>query len=99
MFCDLVGSTALSQRLDPEDLHQLVRAYQQICVEVIASYEGYVVQYLGDGILVYFGYPVAHEDDAVRAVRSGLEIIQALQQGGKNFRRCKSASASILVTW
>ncbi len=57
MFCDLVGSTALSHRLDPEDLHQLVQAYQQTCVAVIARYEGHIAQYLGDGLLVYFGYP------------------------------------------
>jgi class 3 adenylate cyclase len=76
MFCDLVGSTALSHRLDPEDLHQLVQAYQQTCAAVIARYEGHIAQYLGDGILVYFGYPAAHEDDALRAVRTGLEIIR-----------------------
>src|SRR5262245_5342039 len=79
MFCDLVGSTALSQRLDPEDLHQLVRAYQQACAEVITRYEGHIAQYLGDGILVYFGYPAAHEDDAIRAVHTGLEILNQLQ--------------------
>jgi class 3 adenylate cyclase/predicted ATPase len=79
MFCDLVGSTALSAQLDPEDLREVVRAYQQICGEVIQRYDGHIAQYLGDGILVYFGYPVAHEDDARRAVRAGLEIIQALQ--------------------
>jgi class 3 adenylate cyclase len=79
MFCDLVGSTALSHRLDPEDLHQLVQAYQQACAEVITRYEGHIAQYLGDGILVYFGYPAAHEDDAIRAVRTGLEILDHLQ--------------------
>ena len=79
MFCDLVGSTALSHRLDPEDLHQLVQAYQQACAAVITRYEGHIAQYLGDGLLVYFGSPAAHEDDALRAVRTGLEIIQALQ--------------------
>jgi hypothetical protein len=80
MFCDLVGSTALSTQLDPEDWHAVVRTYQQTCAEVIQRYEGYVAQYLGDGLLVYFGYPAAHEDDAVRAVRAGLEIVTALQQ-------------------
>lgn len=78
LFCDLVGSTALSTRLDPEELRDLVRAYQQTCAEVIQRHDGYIAQYLGDGLLVYFGYPVAHEDDARRAVRTGLEIIQAL---------------------
>lgn len=75
MFCDLVGSTALSEQLDPEDLHELVTAYQQAVLRVVQRYEGHVAQYLGDGILAYFGYPVAHEDDAVRAVRAGLDIL------------------------
>ena len=78
MFCDLVGSTALSAQLDPEDLHAIVRAYQDACRQVIERYEGHIAQYLGDGILVYFGYPAAHEDDAIRAVRSGLEILDVL---------------------
>jgi len=77
-FCDLVGSTALSAQLDPEDLREVVRQYQQTCAEAIQRHEGYIAQYLGDGLLVYFGYPTAHEDDAQRAVRTGLEIIQAL---------------------
>lgn len=75
MFCDLVSSTALSEQLDPEDLHELVTAYQQAVLRVVQRYEGHIAQYLGDGILAYFGYPVAHEDDAVRAVRAGLEIL------------------------
>ena len=75
MFCDLVGSTALSAQLDPEELCDIVRAYQQTCAEVIRRHEGYIAQYLGDGLLVYFGYPTAHEDDAARAVRAGLEIV------------------------
>jgi Double zinc ribbon/Adenylate and Guanylate cyclase catalytic domain len=74
LFCDLVGSTVLSERLDPEELSEIVRAYQETCAKVITRYEGRVAQYLGDGLLVYFGYPVAHEDDAQRAVRAGLEI-------------------------
>src|SRR5262245_2060974 len=79
-FIDLVGSTTLSQQLDPEDYHARVVAYQTACHHVIARYEGHIAQYLGDGVLVYFGYPVAHEDDAVRAVRSGLEIVAAVSQ-------------------
>jgi class 3 adenylate cyclase/predicted ATPase len=79
LFCDLVGSTALSAQLDPEDYRTLVQQYQQICTEVIQRHEGYLAQYLGDGLLVYFGYPTAHEDDARRAVRTGLEIVKALQ--------------------
>src|SRR5262245_41531279 len=79
MFCDLVGSTALSERLDPEDLRAVVRAYQTMCAEVISRFEGYIAQYLGDGLLVYFGYPVAYEDSAQRAVRAGLGIVTELQ--------------------
>ena len=80
MFIDLVGSTTLSQQLDLEDYHARVVAYQAACQRIIARYEGHIAQYLGDGVLVYFGYPVAHEEDAVRAVRSGLEIITAVSQ-------------------
>ena len=80
MFIDLVGSTTLSQQLDPEDYHGRVVAYQAACRQVIARYEGHIAQYLGDGVLVYFGYPTAHEEDAVRAVRSGLEIVAAVSQ-------------------
>jgi class 3 adenylate cyclase len=80
LFCDLVGSTALSSQLDPEDLREVVRAYQDTCTKVIARFDGHVAQYLGDGLLVYFGYPQAHEDDAQRAVRAGLGILDALGQ-------------------
>ena len=80
MFCDLVGSTALSEQLNPEELHQMVRAYQHTCAEVITRYEGHIAQYLGDGLLVYFGFPAAHEDDASRAVRTSLEILDHLSQ-------------------
>jgi hypothetical protein len=72
LFCDLVDSTALSSQLDPEDLRQVVRVYQDTCAKVIARFDGHIAQYLGDGLLVYFGYPLAHEDDAQRAVRAGL---------------------------
>ena len=75
MFCDLVGSTTLSAQLDPEELREVVQAYQETCTEVIRRYDGHIAQHLGDGLLVYFGYPVAHEDDAARAVRAGLEIV------------------------
>jgi len=80
MFCDLVGSTALSEQLDPEELREVVRAYQQTSAAVIERYEGHIAQYLGDGLLVYFGYPAAHEDDTQRAVRTGLEILAELPQ-------------------
>jgi class 3 adenylate cyclase/predicted ATPase len=78
MFCDLVGSTQLSSQLDPEDLRAVVRAYQEAAAEVIQHYEGHIAQYLGDGLLVYFGYPTAHEDDTRRAVHTGLGIVQAI---------------------
>src|SRR5215510_4399645 len=75
LFCDLVGSTALSAQLDPEELREVVRAYQETCTTVIRRYEGHIAQHLGDGLLVYCGYPQAYEDDAQRAVRAGLEIV------------------------
>ncbi len=79
MFCDLVGSTALSARLDPEELREVIRAYRETCATVIRRFEGYLAKYIGDGLLVYFGYPLAHEDDAPRAVRAGLGIVEAIQ--------------------
>ncbi|MDH3603260.1 MAG: zinc-ribbon domain-containing protein, partial [Candidatus Tectomicrobia bacterium] len=78
MFCDLIGSTDLSGKLDPEDLREVVRAYQETAAGVIQRYEGHIAQYLGDGLLIYFGFPVAHEDDAPRAVYTGLGIPEAL---------------------
>ena len=78
MFCDLVGSTALSERLDPEELHEVVQHYQAACAQVIGHYDGHIAQHLGDGLLAYFGYPTAHEDDPQRAVRAGLEIAEAI---------------------
>src|SRR5262249_11382019 len=80
LFCDLVDSTVLASQLDPEDLREVVRAYQDTCAKVIARFEGHIAQYLGDGLLVYFGYPRAHEDDAQRAVRAGLGMLEALGQ-------------------
>jgi predicted ATPase/class 3 adenylate cyclase len=79
MFCDLVGSTALSTQLDPEELREVIRAYRETCATIIRRFDGYLAKYLGDGLLVYFGYPLAHEDDAQRAVRAGLEIVAAFQ--------------------
>jgi class 3 adenylate cyclase len=80
MFCDVVGSTALSEQLDPEDLREVVRTYQQVSAAVISRLEGHMAQYLGDGLLVYFGYPIAHEDDAQRAVWAALGIVEAIQK-------------------
>jgi class 3 adenylate cyclase len=78
MFSDLVGSTALSARMDPEDLREVISAYQQCVAETVRRFGGFVAKYMGDGVLVYFGYPQAHEDDAERAVRAGLELIAAV---------------------
>jgi class 3 adenylate cyclase/predicted ATPase len=78
MFSDLVGSTALSARLDPEDLREVISAYQRCVAETVRRFEGFVAKYMGDGVLIYFGYPAAHEDDAERAVRAGLALIDAV---------------------
>ncbi len=80
LFSDLVGSTRISQRLDPEDLSALIQEYQREVVAVVERFEGHIAQYLGDGVLVYFGYPRAHERDAERAVRAGLDIVNALRR-------------------
>src|SRR5262247_2726694 len=77
MFADLVGSTALSARMDPEDLREVISAYQKCAAATVRRFDGFVAKYMGDGVLVYFGYPEAHEDDAERAVRAGLELIAA----------------------
>src|SRR5271157_3459200 len=74
MFCDLVGSTTLSAGLDPEDMRQVIRAYRDAVSGVAARYDGYIAKFMGDGVLAYFGFPRAHEDDAARAVHAGLEI-------------------------
>ena len=76
MFSDLVGSTALSARMDPEDLREVISAYQKCVAETVQRFGGFVAKYMGDGVLVYFGYPQAHEDDAERAVRAGLELVE-----------------------
>src|SRR5262245_30644145 len=80
LFCDLVDSTVLASQLDPEEWREVVRAYQETCAAVIQRYDGHIAQYLGDGLLIYFGYPRAHEDDAQRAVRTGLGIVEAMGQ-------------------
>ena len=80
MFCDLIGSTALAARLDPEDLREIIGAYHRRVAETVARYDGYVAKYMGDGVLVYFGYPRAHEDDAERAVRAGLALVDTVGQ-------------------
>ena len=80
MFCDIVGSTELSMRYEPDALSRIVRAYQDTCAGIVARLEGYVARYMGDGMLIYFGFPRAHEDDAERAVHAGLQIVEAVSQ-------------------
>ena len=80
LFCDLVGSTALAVRLDPEDLREVIRAFQDSCAAAITHMGGYVARFMGDGLLAYFGYPQAHEDDAERAVRAGLDLVAKVNQ-------------------
>jgi class 3 adenylate cyclase len=78
MFCDLVGSTPLSARLDPEDLRGIIGAYHRCVADAVGRFAGFIAKYMGDGVLVYFGYPEAHEDDAERAVRAGLAVVEAV---------------------
>jgi class 3 adenylate cyclase len=89
MFCDLVGSTALSARLDPEDMREIIGAYHRCCAEQITKVGGFVARHMGDGVLAYFGYPQAHEDDAERAVRTGalhVERCEEVRRLGRKFR-------------
>jgi class 3 adenylate cyclase/tetratricopeptide (TPR) repeat protein len=98
MFCDLVDSTALSSRFDPEDLREVIRSYQEACSRVIARYGGYVAKYMGDGILVYFGYPQAHEDDCERAARAGLGIVDAIAEiGSSNTSLARGVPLSVRI--
>ena len=97
MFCDLQGSTALSQQLDPEDLRDVIRSYQDVCAGAVSSYEGYIAKYLGDGLLVYFGYPQAHEDDPQRAVRSGLTILEDMDQLNTKLRADKGLDLAVRI--
>ena len=79
VFCDLVDSTALSRRVDPEDLQDIIRRFLDACSQAIGRFNGYIAKYMGDGMLVYFGYPQAHEDDAERAVYAGLAMLETVQ--------------------
>src|SRR5436309_3087702 len=97
MFCDLVGSTALSGTLDPEDMREVVRVYQEACAEVIHSFDGHIAQLLGDGLLVYFGYPRAHEDDAQRAVRAGLGMLAAMGDLNTRLQEAKGIQLAIRI--
>jgi class 3 adenylate cyclase/predicted ATPase len=97
MFCDLVDSTALSTQLDPEDLREIVRAYQEASAGVIERYDGHIAQYLGDGLLVYFGFPQAHEDDARRAVRAALGILDAVGERMAHLERDQGVQLAVRV--
>ena len=97
MFCDLVDSTTLSSQLDPEDLREVVRAYQQMCSAVITRFDGHIAQLLGDGLLVYFGYPQAHEDDAHRAVRTGLGLLDAMGDLNTRLKRGQGVQLAVRV--
>lgn len=80
LFADLVGSTALAAKLDPEDLGEVIRSFQAACAGIVERFEGHVAKYMGDGVLAYFGYPAAHEDDAERAVRAGLDLVETVSR-------------------
>jgi class 3 adenylate cyclase/tetratricopeptide (TPR) repeat protein len=97
MFCDLVGSTAFSRLLDPEETREVIRAFQNTCTDVIGRFDGIVAKYMGDGILAYFGYPVAHEDDAERSARAGLGIIEAVRGLDADLGRRKNIALAIRV--
>ncbi len=97
MFCDLANSTQISQVLDPEDLRELVRSYQEACAQVVERFGGTIAQYLGDGILAYFGYPTAHEEDAQRAVRAGLGILDAIRDLSESLKERESADVAVRI--
>ena len=97
MFCDLVGSTALSTGMDPEDLRDVIASYQSRCSAAIRHYDGFVAKYMGDGILVYFGYPRAHEDEAERSVRAGLDIVDAMAELNAAIRRPPGVELAVRI--
>ena len=97
MFCDLVDSAALSSQLDPEDLREVIRTYQATCSAVVERFEGHIAQHLGDGLLIYFGYPRAHEDDAQRAVRAGLDVVEAIRTGNERLGHEKGVRLAVRV--
>lgn len=95
LFCDLVGSTALAARLDPEDMGRVIRAFQECCAEVVRRWDGHIARYMGDGMLAYFGWPRAHEDDAERAVRAGLELTAVVTSLGRDHGSAHAARVGI----
>ena len=99
MFCDLIGSTALSSRLDPEDLREVIRTYQTCVATTIQQFDGFIARYVGDGVLIYFGWPEARETDAERAVRAGLAVAAAVSEAPVAANRYRSALASRRDWW
>jgi len=100
MFCDLVGSTVLSTRLDPEDLRAVIGTYHKCVVETVGRFDGFVAKYMGDGVLVYFGYPRAHEEDGERAARAGLALVEAVQSSRRPpISPCRCVSGSPPGWW
>ena len=97
MFCDMVGSTSLSEQFDPEDVRDMIAGFRETCVRLVKNYDGFAARYVGDGILFYFGYPNAHEDDAERAVRAGLEIVQALSTQAEQSRDVLSPAPAVRI--
>ncbi len=97
MFCDLVGSTALSTKLDPEDLREVITGFQDACRRAVEQYDGFIARYMGDGMLVYFGYPQAHEHDAERAVRAGLELVGSMAQLNAGVAAAHGVSLAVRV--
>lgn len=97
VFCDLVDSTTLASQRDPEELREIVQAYQTVCTKVVQGYEGYIAQYLGDGLLIYFGYPQAHEDDVQRAVRTGLGMVEAIKRLNTRLQQEKGVQLAVRV--
>ena len=97
MFCDLQGSTALSQQLDPEDLRDVIRSYQEVCAGAVGRFDGHIAKYLGDGLLIYFGYPLAHEDDPQRGVRSGLAILEDMESLNTKLKADKGLELAVRI--
>ena len=97
MFCDLVGSTDLASRLDPEDMADVIRAYHEAAGTAVRRFDGYIAKFMGDGILVYFGFPQAHEKEAARAVRTALAIVEAMGQLNADIGRAKDVQLAVRI--
>src|SRR5947209_18115502 len=97
MFCDVVGSTELASFLDPEDLHGVLQAFEEACTSVVGRFDGRVAKYMGDAVMVFFGYPRAHEDDAHRALRTALGVVEAIQQLSARLQREIGVELSVRV--